>query len=93
MNNIRDEYLKWHTNAVETFDDKSDLEKIQDQVKLCGDISIDLVKLYNIVKDDVPSDNHGLYLKLKNQINLIQDSEMRLGQLLIMTKADNEKKI
>ena len=42
MNNIRDEYLKWHTNAVETFNNKSNLEKIQDQVKLCGDINIDL---------------------------------------------------
>ena len=91
MNNKRDEYLKWHTNAVETFNNKSNLEKIQDQVKLCGDISIDLVKLYNIVKDDVPSDNHGLYLKLKNQINLIQDTEMKLWQLLIMTKAQVEK--
>ena len=91
MNNIRDKYLKWHTNAVETFNNKSNLEKIQDQVKLCGDINIDLAKLYSIVKEDVPKDNHGLYLKLKNQINLIQDTEMKLWQLLIMTKADNEK--
>ena len=91
MNNKRDKYVKSYTNAVETFNNKSNLEKIQDQVKLCGDINIDLAKLYSIVKEDVPKDNHGLYLKLKNQINLIQDAEMKLWQLLIMTKAQVEK--
>ena len=90
--NLHTDYSDWHENAVEEFDDKSDHEKIQDQLDFCNEIHSELNKLYTIARDKVPSDNHSLYVELKKQINLIQNTEMKLGQLLLMTKADNEKR-
>ena len=63
---------------------------IQDQLDLCDEIHSGLAKLYIITRDKVPSDNHGLYMALKKQINLVQNTEMKLSNLLIMAKRNSE---
>ncbi len=63
---------------------------IQDQLDLCDEIHSGLAKLYIITRDKVPSDNHGLYMALKKQINLVQNTEMKLSNLLIMAKRNIE---
>ena len=90
--NLHTDYSDWHENAVEEFKTQSNKHKIQDQLDFCNEIHSELNKLYTIARDKVPSDNHSLYVELKKQINLIQNTEMKLGQLLLMTKADNEKR-
>jgi len=88
--NLHTDFLDWHTNAVKEFKTQSDKDKIQDQLDFCREIGLGLSKLYTIARDKVPSDNHGLYVELKNQINLIQNKEMKLSHLLIMTKRNIE---
>jgi len=88
--NLHTDFLDWHTNAVKEFKTQSDKDKIQDQLDFCREIGLGLSKLYTIARDKVPSDNHGLYVELKNQINLIQNKEMKLSHLLIMTKGNIE---
>jgi hypothetical protein len=90
--NLHTDFLDWHTDAVKEFKTQSNKHKIQDQLDFCSEIHSGLSKLYNIARDKVPSDNHSLYVELKKQINLVQNTEMKLSHLLIMTKADNEKR-
>jgi len=90
--NLHTDFLDWHESAVKEFETQSNKHKIQDQLDFCREIHSGLSKLYTIARDKVPSDNHSLYVELKKQINLVQNTEMKLWQLLIMTKADNEKR-
>ena len=90
--NLHTDFLDWHESAVKEFETQSNKHKLQDQLDFCNEIHSELNKLYTIARDKVPSDNHSLYVELKKQINLVQNIEMKLWQLLIITKADNEKR-
>ena len=88
--NLHTDFLDWHESAVKEFETQSNKHKIQDQLDFCREIHSGLSKLYTIARDKVHSDNHGLYMALKKQINLVQNTEMKLSNLLIMAKRNSE---